>query len=257
MARRLVINWGDGDKVTARLVVPSPAGRTGVLLAHGAGAGQDHPFMVTLRDELAAHGLTVMTFNYAYTEAGRRAPDRVPKLLAVHRAAAERLAKYCDKVVLAGKSMGGRVASHLAGDEGWNASAMVYYGYPLVPLGTGVPRDTSHLERIDVPQLFFAGSRDRLSPPDAISPLASSLPRATAEIVPVGDHSFKVPKATGLTHDEVIAALAASTASWLRYHRYGRGSPPGSGRRPYQTPRSMPWATVWGHGDGLHDCRGP
>jgi predicted alpha/beta-hydrolase family hydrolase len=215
MARRLVIKWGDGNKVTARLVVPSSGAGTGVLLAHGAGAGQDHPFMVTLRDELAATGLTVMTFNYAYTEAGRRAPDRIPKLLAVHEAAADRLAGYCDKVVLAGKSMGGRVASHLAGDEGWNAAALVYYGYPLVPLGKGVPRDTSHLERIEVPQLFFAGSRDRLSPPDAITPLAASLPAATAEIVAGGDHSFKVPKATGLAHDEVIAGLAASTISWL------------------------------------------
>jgi predicted alpha/beta-hydrolase family hydrolase len=216
MARRLIIKWGAGDKVTARLVVPAENRGTGVLLAHGAGAGQDHPFMVTLRDELAARGLTVMTFNYAYTEAGRKAPDRAPKLLAVHEAAAERLSSYCDEVVLAGKSMGGRVGSHLAGDMGWSAGAMVYYGYPLVPLGKGVPRDTSHLGRIGVPQLFFAGSRDRLSPPSAITPLASSLPRATVEIVPGGDHSFKVPKATGLTHDEVVAGLAASTATWLR-----------------------------------------
>ena len=215
MARRLVIRWDDGDKVTARLVAPTNSTGTGVLLAHGAGAGQDHPFMVALRDELAALGLIVMTFNYAYTEAGRRAPDRLPKLLTVHKAAADRLAPYCDKVVLAGKSMGGRVASHLAGDEGWSAAAMVYYGYPLVPLGKGVPRDTSHLERIDVPQLFFAGSRDRLSPPAAITPLTETLPQATAEVVPGGDHSFKVPKAVGSRHDEIIAGLAKSTATWL------------------------------------------
>ena len=216
MARRLVIKWGAGEKVTARLVVPKDAGGTGLLLAHGAGAGQDHPFMVTLRNELAARGLTVMTFNYAYTEAGRKAPDRAAKLLTDHEAAAERLATYCNSVVLAGKSMGGRVASHLAGDVGWGAAAMVYYGYPLVPLGKGVPRDTSHLDRIEAPQLFFAGSRDRLSPPDSITPLVTSLPKATAEIVPGGDHSFKVPKATGQTHVEIIAGLAAVTASWLR-----------------------------------------
>lgn len=93
---------------------------------------------------------------------------------------------------------------------------MVYYGYPLVPLGKGVPRDTSHLERIDVPQLFFAGSRDRLGPPDAIASLAAALREATAEIVPDGDHSFQVPKATGKSHGEVIAGLAESTASWLQ-----------------------------------------
>lgn len=215
MARRLVIKWSDRDKVTARLVVPTDGSGTGVVLAHGAGAGQEHPFMVTMRDELAAQGLTVMTFNYAYTEAGRKAPDRIPRLLAVHEAAAERLATYCDQVVLAGKSMGGRVGSHLAGDLGWGAAAMVYYGYPLIPLGKDVPRDTSHLEGIEVPQLFFAGTRDRLGPPDVIVPLAESMPEATVEIVPGGDHSFNVPKATGLTHNEVIASLAASTATWL------------------------------------------
>ncbi len=215
MARRLVIKWGTGDKVTARLVVPQNARPTGILLAHGAGAGQDHPFMFTLREGLAAHGFIVMTFNYAYTEAGRKAPDRVPKLLAVQHAAADRLATYCDEVVLAGKSMGGRVASHLAGDDGWPAAALVYYGYPLVALGKGEPRDTSHLTVIKVRQLFFAGSRDRLSPPALIVPLAGSLPAADSEIIEGGDHSFKVPKAMGISRTAVIEDLAATTAEWL------------------------------------------
>lgn len=172
--------------------------------------------MITLRDALAAEGLTVMTFNYAYTEAGRKAPDRLPKLLDVHRAAADRLATYCDSVTLAGKSMGGRVGAHLAGDAGWSAAALVYYGYPLVPLGKSEPRDTTHLEQITVPQLFFAGTSDRLSPPDLIAPLARRLPDARLEMVEGGDHSFKVPKAMGLSHEEVIAGLASSTARWLR-----------------------------------------
>lgn len=172
--------------------------------------------MVTLREALAAHGLPVMTFNYAYTEAGRKAPDRLPKLLAVHRAAADRLATYCDRVVIAGKSMGGRAGSHLVGDDGWPAAALVYYGYPLVALGKGTPRDTSHLRAITAPQLFFAGTRDRLSPPDLVVPMAKTLPSATAEVVEGGEHSFKVPKASGRTHEEVIQGLAAITADWLR-----------------------------------------
>ncbi len=140
MTRRLVIKWAPGEKVTARLAIPEGESPVGILVAHGAGAGHDHPFMTALRDSLVSAGLTTMTFNYAYTEAGRRAPDRMPKLLAVHAAAAERLASYCDTVVLGGKSMGGRVASHLAGDEGWGAAGMVYYGYPLVPLGKKEPQ---------------------------------------------------------------------------------------------------------------------
>jgi predicted alpha/beta-hydrolase family hydrolase len=215
MARRLQIKWGSGEKVTARLAVPPNDNGRGVLLAHGAGAGQDHEFMVTLRNALAAGGLTVMTFNYAYTEAGRKAPDKAAKLLDVHRAAADRLRAYCDNVVLGGKSMGGRVGSHLAGDEGWPAAALVYYGYPLVPLGKQEPRDTTHLTRITVPQLFFAGTRDRLSPPAMIEPLARKLPKAEVHVVEGGDHSFKVPKAYGVAHRDIIEQLAGETANWL------------------------------------------
>ena len=69
--------------------------------------------MVAARTDLAARGFIVMTFNYAYTEAGRKAPDRLPKLIDVHSAAAQRLASYADSVVLAGKSMGGRVGGHV------------------------------------------------------------------------------------------------------------------------------------------------
>jgi predicted alpha/beta-hydrolase family hydrolase len=219
MARRLVVEWAPGQKVTARLEVPRDGSGAGILLAHGAGAGQDHPFMATLRNSLAQTGLTVMTFNYAYTEAGRKAPDRHPKLLDVHRAAADRLAGYCDTVYLAGKSMGGRVASHLAGDKAWPAAGLVYYGYPLVPMGKREPRDIAHLHNIGVPQLFFAGSRDRLGPPDLIADLAASLPAAAAVVIDDGDHSFRVPKRAGRSHEEVIAELAAGTAAWIAQPR--------------------------------------
>jgi predicted alpha/beta-hydrolase family hydrolase len=171
--------------------------------------------MVTLRNQLVAAGLGVMTFNYAYTEAGRKAPDRFPRLLEVHRAAADRLRGYFDAVYVGGKSMGGRVGSHLVGDDGWPAAGLIYYGYPLVALGKAEPRDTSHLSRISIPQLFFAGTRDRLSPPHLIEPLADVLPDAVAEIVTDGDHSFKVPKRAGRSHDEVITGLATATASWI------------------------------------------
>lgn len=170
--------------------------------------------MVAVRDGLAARGLTTLTFNYAYTEAGRRSPDRAPQLLAVHRAAADRLRTYVERVVLAGKSMGGRVGSHLAGDEAWPAAAMVYLGYPLVPVGKAEARPTDHLDRITVPQLFVAGTRDRLSPPDRIVPLASSLPAADVHVVAHGDHSYHVPKRSGMTDEVVLATITDVVAAW-------------------------------------------
>lgn len=196
--------------------MPPDPGSLGVVLAHGAGVGQDHPWMVMVRDGLAGAGFPTMTFNYAYTEAGRRAPDRPARLLAVHEAAVERMETYVDDVVLAGKSMGGRIGAHLVGDHDVAAAAAVYYGYPLVPMGKGAPRPIDHLERIRAPQLFFCGTRDRLSPPALIEPLADRLPWATVVVVPDGDHSFNVPKRSGRTPTEVLGEIVAATAGWLR-----------------------------------------
>ncbi|MEN8114367.1 MAG: alpha/beta family hydrolase [Actinomycetota bacterium] len=203
----------EGGTVTG--ITAGEPGPVGVLLAHGAGVGQDHPWMTAVRDGLAGHGLFVMTFNYRYTEAGRKSPDRMPTLLAVHRAAADALAVECDRVVLAGKSMGGRVGSHLVGDEGWPADALVYFGYPLVPMGKTESRETDHLERIDVPQLFFAGTRDKLSPPSLMSAVAAAVPEGSLEIVEDGDHSLRVLKRTGRSNEEVLAEVVAKTATWI------------------------------------------
>jgi len=204
----------DGGTVTGLL--RGDPGPVGILLAHGAGAGYEHPWMVTMADGLAARGLAVLTFNYRYTEAGRKSPDRLPTLLAVHRAAADTLAEHCERVVLAGKSMGGRVGSHLAGDEGWPAAGLVYYGYPLVALGKSEPRPTDHLARIATPQLFFAGTRDRLGPTELIEKVASGLPNAQVIVVEDGDHSFKVPKRAGTTNEEVLADVIEESATWIQ-----------------------------------------
>ena len=172
--------------------------------------------MATMRDGLAAAGWPVLSFNYRYTEAGRRSPDRMPTLLAVHRAAATALADRCDRVVLAGKSMGGRVGAHLVGDEDWPAAGLIYYGYPLVAMGKGEPRDTTHLRAIDVPQLFFAGTRDRLGPPTLIADVADSVPQGRLILVEDGDHSFKVPKRAGRSNGEVLADVVNDSSAWLK-----------------------------------------
>jgi predicted alpha/beta-hydrolase family hydrolase len=203
----------DGGSLTG--ITAGEPGPVGVLLAHGAGMGQEHPWMAAVREGLADAGLFVMSFNYRYTEAGRKAPDRMPMLLTVHRAAADAVAEECDRVVLAGKSMGGRVGSHLAGDDGWPAAGLVYFGYPLVPMGKGDPRPVDQLQAIEAPQLFFAGTRDRLSPPPLIAEIARSVSDGTLEVVDDGDHSFKVPKRAGRTNDEVLAEIVEMTARWI------------------------------------------
>ncbi|MBT8216101.1 MAG: alpha/beta hydrolase [Acidimicrobiia bacterium] len=211
MIERVSIDWEDGT-VTGRLAQGD--GEVGVLLAHGAGAGQDHEWMTYVRDGLARAGHPVLTFNYPYAEAGRRAPNPARILLACHRAALAFFASRVERVVLAGKSMGGRMGSHVAA-EGAEVAGVVFYGYPLVGIGKTEPRDVSHLADVKAPLLFVQGTRDRLAPLDLIRPVVDGLPGADLHVVEDGDHSFKVPKRTGRDVWEVLDEVVAVTGQWL------------------------------------------
>jgi len=213
--RRLRIEWSPGSKVTGLLTGPGE-GSTGVLLAHGAGAGQRHPFMEGVRTRLGAAGLPTLTFDYPYMDAGRRAPDRLGRLLECHGAAYDKLAERVDAVVVAGKSMGGRVGGHLVAGERPDAAGLVFFGYPLVALGKTEARDVSHLRSCPDPMLFVQGERDRLGPPDLVRQIASAAPAASLEVVPDADHGFKVPKRTGLEQDDVLDLLVESTLVFLK-----------------------------------------
>lgn len=215
MTRRLRIEWCPGQKVTGRLEVPARQGGVGVLLAHGAGGGQDHPFMAGLRRRLAGSGLLTLSFDYPYMEAGRRAPDRLETLERCHRAALARLRRYVDGAVLAGKSMGGRVAGHLAAN-GEPCRGLVFYGYPLVAPGKVAPRSVAHLAGTGARMLFVSGSRDRLAPLDLLRPSLAALPGATLRVIPGADHSFRLAKRSGKTLDDVLDELVDTTRAWMR-----------------------------------------
>lgn len=207
------IEWRPGRSVPVIL-----EGRAGlgpaILLAPGAGAGQRHAFLSGLRRRLAAAGHLVMTFDYPYAAAGRRAPDRLEVLLECHRAATRRLRREAGEVVLAGKSMGSRVAAHLAA-SGEGCSAVVCYGYPLLPPGKPAPRDTAHLDAIGLPVLFLTGSRDRLAPLDLLSPVVARVPRARLVVVEGADHSFGVAAHPDARGEAMLDLLAAETVGWL------------------------------------------
>lgn len=184
-----------------------------VLLAHGAGAGQASPFMRELRVALAAIGTPAMTFDYPYTEEGRKRPDAPARLEACHVAAAERLAEYGLGLVLAGKSMGGRIGSHVA--AGLDHQALVFFGYPFLPPGRNEPRSVEHLERLDTPMLFVTGTRDRLAPMPIVESAMRRLPTATLAVIEGGDHSFKLPKAVAVSHPPMASHLAGVASRWL------------------------------------------
>ncbi len=172
--------------------------------------------MVSVRDGLAAAGHGVMTFNYPYMEAGRRAPNRMPALLDCHRAATSRLASLHENVVLAGKSMGGRMASHIAAEG--IGDGLVVYGYPLVPVGKGEPRSTDHFRDIGQPALFVQGSRDALAPLKKLRPRLKKIADVQLAVIEDADHSYRVPRRTGKTRDEIVQQVIETTAKWISAH---------------------------------------
>lgn len=212
--REEIIEWRPGRRVAARLEGVAGARPPAILLAPGAGAGQGHAFLAGLRRRLAAAGHLVMTFDYPYAAEGRRLPDPLETLLECHRAAALRLRAEGGEVVLAGKSMGGRVATHLAA-AGVGCRALVCYGYPLLPPGKAAARDTSHLDAVGAPLLLLTGSRDRLAPLDLLTPVVARLPRARLVVVEGADHSFGVRADPDARGEGMLDTLAEATVGWL------------------------------------------
>jgi len=187
-------------------------GTPGLLLATGAGTGHDHPGVAGLRSRLADAGLTVMTFEYAYRAAGRSFPDPKGRLLDVHRAAAAHLREATlSEIVLAGRSMGGRMSTILASQEE-PCAAVVAYGYPLHPAGRPDRLRVEHLAAITVPALFITGTRDSLARPDLVDRYLSPLPTATVELVEDADHSFR---RRGTPPGSMLDELTGLTLAWL------------------------------------------
>ena len=143
---------GSGDKGT-------------IILAHGAGAGMDTPFMEAFATGLADRGFTVVRFNFPYMalraeDGKKRPPDRAPKLLAAYEAAIEAV-RTDAPLIIGGKSMGGRIATMLAAEKpSLGLSGVVCLGYPFHPPGKPEKLRTEHLPAIPVPTLIAQGERD-------------------------------------------------------------------------------------------------
>jgi uncharacterized protein len=190
-----------------------------LVLAHGAGAGQTHPFMVSVASGLAERGVRTLTFNFPYIEAGRRVPDRTETLLACYRSVVAHLRTKIPEgapLFIGGKSMGGRMASLLAADQEPGVSGLVCLGYPLHPPGKPDQLRVSHLPRIAVPVLVVQGARDVFGTPDELRPyFAEVKAKVTLEVVEGGDHSFKQPKTLAPDARATLSHLCDSVAAWI------------------------------------------
>jgi predicted alpha/beta-hydrolase family hydrolase len=214
-----------GGRTTA-LVYPGvddgSGARVSLVLAHGAGAGQRSPFIVDFAAALSDLGLDVVTFNFLYTEQGRKIPDRAPVLEACYRAVIDavrdRLESAQRALFVGGKSMGGRIATQVAAsDASLPIAGLVLLGYPLHPPGRPLERRDKHLPSVSRPMLFVQGARDAFGTPDELTPLVQVLsPAPTLHPIAQGDHSFKLSRKDPAAQAAIYGGIQRTIVDWVR-----------------------------------------
>jgi uncharacterized protein len=189
------------------------------VLAHGAGTDFTNPLLRGVGRGLAERGFPAMAFNFAYAEAGRKRPDPAARLEAAYAdaiAEAHRTLGDARPLVLGGRSMGGRMASHLAA-AGTRCAGLVFLGYPLHPAGRPETLRTGHWARLSTPLLFVSGDRDRLCDLALLDRERAAHLRGVAHrlhVVEGGDHGFAVRKSDGRADADVVAEVIGVVADW-------------------------------------------
>lgn len=194
------------------------SGRETIVVAHGAGAGMEHPFLTGFTEAMNAAGFSTLRFNFPYREQGRRMPGPASHAIATWQAAVARARSLAPgaRVWAAGKSYGGRMAS-MAVAEGMSVDGLIYLGYPLHPPGRPDKPRTEHLPSIIVPQLFIEGSNDPFIQPLAqFTDVVATCQDARVAWIDGGGHSFEVkgnkrpPEIVGASLAPLVAEFAAS-----------------------------------------------
>lgn len=197
--------------VSAECIVPEKP-KSIMTLAHGAGAGMNHSFMISLAKSLSEGGVATLRFNFPFTEGKKGRPD--PPAVA-HKTIETAIAKSKDlfpglPLFAAGKSFGGRMTSqYLAARHDSPVRGIIFYGFPLHPPGKPSIERAEHLKDVRIPMLFLQGTRDELAKWDLIESVCSSLPLATLVKIEGADHSFKAGK------QNVIQMLTDFTKDWI------------------------------------------
>lgn len=195
----------------------------GVVLAPGAGAGSDQPSLVAIDRRLSDDGIAVLRIDFPYRLAGRRSPDRPEVLLATVGQASEALATKLgvaqDRIVLGGRSMGGRICS-MAVAAGLPAAGLVLVSYPLHPPGRPERLRTEHFPAIGAPCLFISGDRDAFGSPEELTAATAAIAGPVEHFwAPGGDHGLR-------RRDEMVADVVEH---WLLGRPVGLPAANGSG----------------------------
>lgn len=195
------------------------------VLAHGAGAGMEHPFLESVAHEFAERSIATFRYQFPYMEAGSKRPN-LPAILAktvrnaVATAAALPEAKGLP-IFAGGKSMGGRMTSTaFAREPIEGVKGIIFLGFPLHAPGRDSDERAAHLFDADCPMLFLQGTRDRLANLDLLGPVIKKLGKnASIHIIESGDHSFHVLKRSGRTDEEARTELVHAACDWIGRER--------------------------------------
>lgn len=193
-----------------------------VLLAHGAGSDMHGAALVAVADALAAAKVPSLRFNFPYRTAGRNAPDRAKVLEAATREAATELAKRAklppERLVLGGRSMGGRYCSMVVGDadDPLPARGLIMLSYPLHAPGKADQPRAAHFPRLRVPTLFVSGTRDSMAGRDDLTRQAKAIKgKVSFHWVDTADHGYRPLKASGRTSADVLVEVADTVVAWV------------------------------------------
>ena len=218
VGEQLSFSVDDGLRVSARLELP-PAARACYVLAHGAGAGMEHPFMSAVAAGLAERGIATLRYQFPYMERRARRPDTPALCHATVRAAVAECARRVPTLPLiaGGRSFGGRMSSQAQAEQPLpGVRGLAFLGFPLHPAGRPSDSRAGHLSRVEIPLLFLQGTRDALAERPLLEALLARLgARASVSWLEDADHAFHVPARTGRNDAQVMSMLLESLCRWL------------------------------------------
>lgn len=212
MAAKISINVSDSIGKVSGQVVEAKKAKAVLVLAHGAGAGMDHPFMKSLAESLADHGITTLRYNFAYMENKKGRPDPPAVATKTVEAAMKEAAKRFPKLplILGGKSFGGRMSSTFVSEKKPEVvRGLAFFGFPLHRPGDPSIERAEHLYSIEQPMLFLQGTRDALADLPSLKRVIKKLNKPTLITFENADHSFKAGK------ENLIPKLAEAVAKWI------------------------------------------
>lgn len=194
----------------------TPQARASILLLHGAGAGMEHSFMCEMANLLCEQGFSVLRINFPYIDRGKKLPGSPKENQESIRIAYNYLLNdlHQKRIFVAGKSYGGRMASHVAVDGGLSdCLGLVYFGFPLHAPGKPGKKRADHLQNIKIPQIFLQGENDALAKLDLLREVINPIDQVTLKAYSYANHSFSIPKR--ISKENLLPKIAQDTANWI------------------------------------------